>query len=271
MDLGFIGLGNMGSRIVTMMLDAGHHVTVWARRPASLEPFTQTSDIAESAAGVGAASELVGICVWDEHDVDEVLLGGTGVLAGMQRGGIVAIHSTISPAACRRLHAEAARHGVDLVDAPVSAASNRAKMLVMIGGDANVVDRCRPAFDSFGDPVAHLGPVGSGQIAKIVNNLLLAATVGLAADAVAFGRDLDVDEAVLAKVLAAGSSGGTWSGLLSRRGGTTPQTLGGSGRTNEWARKDVGLALDLAADAGIEPGREILRLGARGVEVLDEA
>ena len=83
MNVGFIGLGSMGSRIVTLLLDGGHHVTAWARRPASLEPFGGRCDRAASPAEVGARSELVGICVWDDHDVDEVLLGADGVFAGL--------------------------------------------------------------------------------------------------------------------------------------------------------------------------------------------
>jgi 3-hydroxyisobutyrate dehydrogenase len=264
-NIGFIGLGSMGSRIVTLMLDAGHHLTLWARRPASLEPFAGRVDVAASPAGVGESSELVGICVWDESGVDEILLGESGVLAGMHTGGLVAIHSTISPAACRRLQASAADRGVGLVDAAVSVGSRIPKLLVMVGGESDVVDRCLEAFDSFGDPVAHLGPVGSGQIAKLVNNTLLAATVGLADDAIALGHDLGLDDSALAQALAVGSSGGTWSGLLARRGSATDAL---PGRTNEWASKDVGLTVRLAAEAGIEPAREILRVAARGVDVL---
>jgi 3-hydroxyisobutyrate dehydrogenase len=264
-NIGFIGLGSMGSRIVTLMLDAGHHVTLWARRPASLEPFAGRADVAESPAGVAAASELVGICVWDENGVDEVVLGEGGVLSGMRAGGLVAIHSTISPAACRRLQAAAADRGIGLVDAAVSVGSRVPRLLVMVGGEPDVVGRCREAFESFGDPVAHLGPVGSGQIAKLVNNTLLAATVGLADDAIVLGRDLGLDETALAEALAVGSSGGTWSGLLARRGSATDAL---PGRTNEWASKDVGLTLKLAAEAEIAPTREVLRLAARGVDVL---
>ncbi|MGO8859741.1 MAG: NAD(P)-dependent oxidoreductase [Acidimicrobiales bacterium] len=265
MNIGFIGLGSMGTRIVTLMLDAGHHVTLWARRPASLEPFAGRVDVVTSPVGVGAASELVGICVWDESGVDEVVLGESGVLAGMRPGGLVAIHSTISPAACRRLHAAAADRGVGLVDAAVSVGSRVPKLLVMVGGEPDVADRCREAFESFGDPVAHLGPVGSGQIAKLVNNTLLAATVGLAEDAIALGHDLGLDEAALAEALAVGSSGGTWSGLLARRGSATDAL---PGRTNEWASKDVGLTVKLAAEAEIAQTREVLRLAARGVDLL---
>jgi 3-hydroxyisobutyrate dehydrogenase len=258
-------LGSMGSRIVTLMLDAGHHLTLWARRPASLEPFAGRVDVASSPAGVGETSELVGICVWDESDVDEIVLGDRGVLAGMRTGGVVAIHSTISPAACRRLQAAAADRGVGLVDAAVSVGANLPKLLVLVGGDPDDVGRCREAFESFGDPVAHLGPVGSGQIAKLVNNTLLAATVGLADDAIALGGDFGLDETALAAALAVGSSRGTWSGLLARRR-TAVDSL--PGRTNDWAGKDVGHTLELAAEAAIDPTREVLRLAARGVEVL---
>ena len=207
----------MGSRIVTLMLDAGHHLTLWARRPASLDPFAGRVDVATSPAGVAEASELVGICVWDESGVNEVILGDGGVLAGMRTGGVVAVHSTISPAACRRLHAEAADRGVGLVDAAVSVGANLPRLLVMVGGDPAVVAQSHEAFESFGDPVAHLGPVGSGQIAKVVNNTLVAATVGLADDAIALGHDLGLDESAFAEALAVGSAGGTWSGLIARR------------------------------------------------------
>ena len=264
MNIGFIGLGSMGTRIVTLMLDAGHHLTVWARRPASLEPFAGRVDVATSPAGVAEASEVVGICVWDESGVDEVILGNRGVLAGMRAGGVVAVHSTISPAACRRLHAVTVDGGVGLVDAAVSVGANLPKLLVMVGGDPVVVEQCREAFESFGDPVVHLGPVGSGQIAKIVNNALVAATVGLADDAIALGHDLGLDESALAQALAVGAAGGTWSGLIARRrsGEVRPKF------TYEWAAKDVGLALELAAEAAIDTTREVLRLAVRGVEVL---
>ncbi len=268
MDIGFIGLGSMGSRLVTLMIDGGHHLTLWARRPESLEAFAGRADTAASPADVAAASELVGICVWDEHDVDEVLLGRRGVFAGLRPGGVVAIHSTISPDGCRRLQAEAAAHGVGLLDAPVSFASRAPKVLVLVGGDADALGRCRDAFDSFGDPVVHLGPVGSGQIAKLVNNTLLAATIGLADDAIAFGQDLGLDDAALAAALAAGSSGGTWSSILARVRSGESASPSVTGRTNEWASKDVGLAHRLAAEAGIDPERDILRLGTRGVDRL---
>ena len=101
-------------------------------------------------------------------------------------------------------------------------------------------------------------------MAKIVNNALVAATVGLADDAIALGHDLGLDESALAEALAVGAAGGTWSGLIARRrsGEVRPKF------TYEWAAKDVGLALELAAEAAIDTTREVLRLAVRGVEVL---
>jgi len=263
MDIGFIGLGSMGTRMVELLLDAGHHLTLWARRPASLDPFASRCDSATSPFELGATSELVGICVWDEHDVDEVLLGDLGVFAGMRPGGIVAVHSTIAPAACVRLSDEATRHGLELIDAPVSVGNSLPKLLVMVGGEVRAVERCRQTFDSFGAPVLRLGPVGSGQIAKLVNNTLLAATAGLADDAIALGEALGLDAEALTKALSSGSSRGTWSTLLASR-----PVLGTKGRTQEWAQKDVELMASLTSDAHVDRGSEVLRLGARGVDVM---
>jgi 3-hydroxyisobutyrate dehydrogenase-like beta-hydroxyacid dehydrogenase len=265
MDIGFIGLGSMGTRIVTLMLDAGHHLTLWARRPASLEPFAGRSDTARSPAEVGASAQLVGVCVWDEDDVNEVLLGAEGVFAGMRPGGIVAVHSTIPPEACRRLRVAAIARGLELVDAPVSVGAGRPKLLVMVGGEPAVIELCQMPFQSFGDPVLHLGPVGSGQIAKLVNNTLLAATVGLADDALALGTALGLRTDQLFAALSAGSSSGTWVALLASRSGAGAALLG---RTHEWAHKDVGLTAALAAEGHLDLEGDILRVAARGVEVL---
>ncbi|MCW2523433.1 MAG: mmsB [Frankiales bacterium] len=254
----------MGARIVSLLIDGGHDVALWARRPASLEPFQGRSSAVADPAELGRVSQLVGVCVWDEKDVDAVVLGPSGLLAGMKPGSAIAIHSTISPDACRRLREATLQHGVELIDAPVSIGSELPKLLVMLGGETAVIAKYRDVFDAVGSPVVHLGPTGSGQIAKLVNNTLLAATAGLAADAIELGAELGLDAGALLAVLSAGSSRGTWSGLLAARSGTADTP----GRTQEWAHKDVGLTTDIAAGAQIDTDREILRLGARGVRVL---
>jgi 3-hydroxyisobutyrate dehydrogenase len=175
------------------------------------------------------------------------------------------VHSTISPAACRRLNAIAANQDVDLIDAPVSVGANLPKLLVMVGGAPKPVERCREALEAIGDPVVYLGPIGSGQIGKLINNTLVAATTALGAEAIELGHDLGLDETSVAAALAVGSSRGTWSSLLLRRRSTDDS----AGPTFGWATKDVGHTLELAKEAGVDTNRDILNLAVRGAEVLN--
>ena len=152
----------MARRIV----DEGFPLTIWARRATSVEPFRDTAAaVSATPADLGAASDIVGICVVADADVEDVLLRSDGVLTGMSPGGIVAIHSTIHPDTCRR-RGSAAERGITVVDTPVSgggvAAAERT-LLVMVGGADEHVDRCRPVFETFGDPVIHLGPLGAAR------------------------------------------------------------------------------------------------------------
>jgi 3-hydroxyisobutyrate dehydrogenase len=263
MDVGFIGLGSMGSRIVNLLLAGGHTVTAWARRPVSLEPFAGMIHEAASPRDVARSSELVGLCVWDEQDIEDVLLRADGVLAGLNPGAVVSIHSTISPAACQRLAHETRQAGGHLIDAAVSVGAALPKVLMMVGGEETAVAKCRPALSAVGDPLLHLGPVGSGQLAKLVNNTMVTATIGLGEDAVAFGAELGLDPAVLAAALAAGSAGGTWTRFVSATAGRPRDP-----HATEWARKDVGLAREVAAQAGLVLDRDLLRLADRGIDVV---
>jgi 3-hydroxyisobutyrate dehydrogenase len=266
MDVGFIGVGSMGSRIVDLMLDAGHQLTLWARRREALTRFGDRVKHAASPAEVARASDMVGICVWNEQDIDEVLGGDHGVLAGVRPGAVIAIHSTVSPHACRRLRQTALLAGAELIDATVSVGSQLPKLLMMVGGDRDAVNHCRGALESVADPFLHLGPVGAGQIAKLVNNTLLAATVGLADDAIALGSHLGLDPTALGVALAAGSARGTWSSFIDRHpatGGAPPIP-----QHTAWARKDVGFTLDLSEEANLDLDRSVLRLARRGIEVI---
>ncbi|HUL99412.1 MAG TPA: NAD(P)-binding domain-containing protein, partial [Mycobacterium sp.] len=137
MRVGFIGLGSQGGPMARAIVDAGFDTTLWARRPASLEPYADTAaKTAESPAELGAASDLVCLCVVGDADVEEVVGGDTGVLAGMADGGIIAIHSTVHPDTCRKLAETAGAKGVSVIDAPVSGgapAVDEKRLLVMTG------------------------------------------------------------------------------------------------------------------------------------------
>jgi 3-hydroxyisobutyrate dehydrogenase len=252
--VGFIGLGSQGAPMARRIVEDGFPLTIWARRPETLEPFRNTAaKVASTPAELGAASDIVAICVMADADVEDVLLRSDGVLAGMSAGGVVAIHSTIHPDTCRRLAEPAAERGVAIVDAPVSggggAASER-KLLVMAGGDGEHFARCRPIFETFADPLIHLGPLGSGQKAKLLNNFVFTAQVAVALDTFSFADRLGVDRAALAQVLAHGSGGSRVAAILA----LTRFDLSGIRQAVPLLRKDVGLILDVArAQGAAEP------------------
>jgi 3-hydroxyisobutyrate dehydrogenase len=165
------------------------------------------------------------------------------------------VHSTVHPDTCRTLAAQAAQQGVAVVDAPVSGGGGAAaeqRLLVMAGGDTEVIARVRPVLDTFANPFLHLGPVGAGQAAKILNNLLLTANLGVAEAAYALGRDLGVDLASLNKVFAAGSGNSFAAGLL--LSGEPYSAVRMAEVAGPLLQKDVRLAVDLAAAAGVDTG-----------------
>lgn len=250
--VGFIGLGRQGAPMARRIIDAGYPVTLWARRPASLEAFAGTpANVAASPADLAAASDLVCICVVSDADLEEVADGERGVLAGLARGGVIAVHSTVHPDTCRRLAGRAATRGVRLVDAPVSGGGQAAAdgcLLVMAGGEPETVEFCRPVFASYGDPVVHLGPLGSGQLTKLLNNLLFTANLAAAASTLSLAQALGVDPRRLADVIAHGSGASFAMGSIAAVGGTLDLIAAHAGPL---LRKDARLVADLAAAAGV--------------------
>ncbi|TCJ96553.1 NAD(P)-dependent oxidoreductase [Nocardia alba] len=253
MRIGFIGLGSQGAPMAQRIVAAGYRTTLWARRPATLEQFAETAaEIAPTPRALARASDLVCLCVGNDADIREVLTGEDGVLGGLAPGAIVAVHSTIHPDTCRELAETAAAQGVTLIDAAVSGgapAVAQGRLLVMAGGPVEAVDRCRPVFGTYADPVVHLGDTGAGQVTKLLNNLLFTANLATAASTLALGRDLGVDQAKLGEVIANGSAnsfalGRILAGTLARIGEHAGHTL----------RKDVGLLAELATGADAETG-----------------
>jgi 3-hydroxyisobutyrate dehydrogenase-like beta-hydroxyacid dehydrogenase len=205
---GFIGLGSQGAGMADRLLGCDVPTTLWARRPATLEPFAGRAAFAPDPAALGRASEVVGICVTDADAVRSVVLGPDGVLAGMAPGSVLAIHSTIGPDECEPIAREAAARGVDVIDAPVSgggAAAAAGQLTVYVGGEEEAVLRARAVLDHYGDTVLHMGPLGHGLRTKLVNNALIAAHFALARDAMATGTALGLDPTRLGAALRAGS------------------------------------------------------------------
>lgn len=266
--VGFIGLGSQGGPIARRVVDSGFPLTLWARRPESLDPYTDTAALtASTPAELGAASDVVGICVVGDADVEDVLLRPDGVLAGMASGGVVAIHSTIHPDTCARVARNAAKSGVGVVDAPVSGGGGAAaqqRLLVMVGGEEEDLDRCRPVFETFADPVVHLGPLGTGQMAKLVNNLVFTALVTVGLETFAFADELGMDRAALARVLASGSGGSRAASILARSGFDTSGMRRAAGNL----QKDVGIMLNVARDKHASEPPSIVDLARRTLTTL---
>jgi 3-hydroxyisobutyrate dehydrogenase len=205
---GFIGLGSQGAGMAQRIIEDGIPTTLWARNPASLASFRGRAGLAGRPAELGRRSDVVGVCVTDDVAVREVTLGPTGVLAGMTAGSVLAIHSTIGTDTCAEIAEAADGHGVSVIDAPVSGGGRAAAagaLTVYVGGSAEGVERARPVLETYGNPVLHMGPLGSGLRTKLINNLLNAAQFGLAHDAMAVGQALGLDPQLLGPALTSGS------------------------------------------------------------------
>jgi 3-hydroxyisobutyrate dehydrogenase-like beta-hydroxyacid dehydrogenase len=174
--VGFIGLGDQGAPIAQAISDGGYPLHVWARRPESLtaldgHAFTPHTSITELA----AASDIVGLCLREDSDNLQVAVE-SGLLANMGPGAVLVNHGTGLPQAARELTRLAEPHGVDVVDAPVSgghAVALARQLTTIVGGEARVVERLTPVFQTFSKEVIHVGPAGSGQYGKLFNNALM--------------------------------------------------------------------------------------------------
>lgn len=255
MKVGFIGLGDQGRPMAEMIFKAGYSLYLWARRPASLEPFAESAAITvASPKELGEICDLVGVCVMNDDDVREVVLGdGDGVLYGMSPGNIIAIHSTVMPDTIVELDKLARERGVDIIDAPVSGGGDGAytrSLTVMGGGDAAAFARAKPVFDTYGNPVELLGPAGAGQLLKLLNNNLVQANVALAMHALDIAEALKMDRQATGKILQV-SSGNS-------RGLDIAMNVFEAGKEASFVppvmiEKDHDHFMDVLRDLGIEP------------------
>lgn len=268
MHIGFIGLGSQGAPMARRIVEAGYPTTLWARRPATLEPFDRIpAKVAGSPAELAAASDLVCVCVVGDADIDEVTGGEHGVLAGLKPGSVIAVHSTVHPKTCRRLANRAGVKAVSVVDAPVSGggpAASQGRLLVMVGGNPDVVERCRPVFETYGDPVVHLGDLGSGQTTKLLNNLLFTANLGTAATVLSLAKDLGVSAERLAHVISRSSGNSFALNAIGKTGGLDRV----AGLAGGLLQKDVRLVVDLA-DRATTHGGAVLDAADAALTLMD--
>jgi 3-hydroxyisobutyrate dehydrogenase len=247
----FIGLGTMGTAMAANLTRGGFAVTGWNRTPgrgADLEALGVV--IAETPAAAVADVGSVVVCVSDTPDVEAVLFGPDGVVEGARPGTLIIDCSTIAPSGSWGFAKRLADRGLSMVDAPVSGGSEGAKnatLTIFVGGGAEDVDRARPVLSAMGKTITHVGPIGAGQAVKAVNQVILAGTyLGVAEGIVlAIKAGLDVTQVVEAL-----GGGAAQSWVLANRSGRMLDNDYPLGFKVALHRKDLGIALDLAAQLG---------------------
>jgi 3-hydroxyisobutyrate dehydrogenase-like beta-hydroxyacid dehydrogenase len=199
MDVGVIGLGRMGLPMAGRLVRAGFPVTVWNRTPGRAAPLTELgARRAESPQALAASADVVITMLSDGPAVRAVLGGPAGVLAAARPGTVAVDMSTIGPAAARELAAEAGRHGVEFLDAPVSGSvtvAEQGMLTVMAGGPPDAFERVRPVLAAVSQAQLHLGPAGAGAAMKLAVNLVIAATNQSVAEALALAESYGIDRA----------------------------------------------------------------------------
>ncbi len=214
MKIGYIGIGIMGRPMALNLLKAGHDLFVYNRTVAKCEPLEQQgATVCQSPADVAAKSDVVFLNVTDTPDVEAVLFDKGGVAESVRNGLVVIDNSTISPQATRDFAARLKEKSVDYLDAPVSGGdvgAQKGTLSIMVGGEQEVFDRCRGLLDVLGSKVTLLGPVGSGQICKAINQLFCALHMLACSEGVALARKNGLDPAQVVEVISSGA-GGSWA------------------------------------------------------------
>jgi 3-hydroxyisobutyrate dehydrogenase len=243
--IAFIGLGVMGFPMAGHLAEAGHEVTVFNRTEATAERWAAAHGGRRAATPREAArgAELVMTIVGNDDDVRDVVLGDDGVLAGMERSAILIDHTTASADLARELDQACRDRGVGFIDGPVSGGQSGAEngaLTIMCGGDQDTFDQMAPVVDAYAVAVTRLGPAGSGQLTKMVNQLCIAGLVQGLAEGIHLGMKagLDIDEVV--EVISQGAAG-SWQ--MVNRGSTMGRNEFDFGFAVDWMRKDLGIAL----------------------------
>jgi 3-hydroxyisobutyrate dehydrogenase-like beta-hydroxyacid dehydrogenase len=245
----FLGLGVMGFPMAGHLARAGHEVAVFNRTLAKAHDWASRHKgrAASSAADAARDAEFVFACVGADRDVDEVF---TPALDAMAKDGVFVDHTTASATLARRLHAAAAQAGRHFIDAPVSggqAGAENGRLAIMCGGDADAFARAEPVMTAYAATATLIGPAGSGQLAKMVNQICIAGVVEGLAEGLHFARAAGLDAE---KVIGAISKGAAQSWQMENRWKSMTEGRFAFGFAVDWMRKDLGLVLDEARGNG---------------------
>ncbi|MBN9534723.1 MAG: NAD(P)-dependent oxidoreductase [Alphaproteobacteria bacterium] len=248
MKLAFIGLGVMGYHMAGHLKGAGHDVTVFNRTRAKAEVWVDTfgGRFAATPAEAASTADLVFACVGRDDDVRAVTTGSNGAFAAMRRGAVFVDHTTASAAVARELADRAQAGGLGFVDAPVSGGEQGAKngkLTIMCGGAAADYAKAEPVMSVYARQCRLLGSAGSGQLAKMVNQICIAGLVQALAEGLSFARAAGLDAEAVIDVI---SKGAAQSWQMENRYKTMLAGEYDHGFAVEWMRKDLGIVLDEA-------------------------
>ncbi|MDP4005326.1 NAD(P)-dependent oxidoreductase [Methylobacterium sp. NEAU K] len=248
----FLGLGVMGGPMAGHLAKKGHDVTVYNRTAAKAEAWVKANGGAFAATPRQAAegAEIVFACVGNDDDLRGVVLGDDGALAGMKAGAVFVDHTTASAEVARELAAAAEAKGLGFIDAPVSggqAGAENGVLTVMCGGEAATYAKVEAAIGSFARACRLMGPVGSGQLTKMVNQICIAGLVQGLSEGVHFAKRAGLDVEAVLDVISKGAAG-SWQ--MENRGKTMNQGKFDFGFAVDWMRKDLGILLDEARRNG---------------------
>lgn len=248
----FLGLGVMGLPMAGHLAKAGHQVTVYNRNAQKTQAWVSEFGGRAAATPREAAqgAEIVFSCVGNDDDLRSIVLGENGAFAGMQAGATYVDHTTASASVARELHAVAQEKGLRFIDAPVSggqAGAVNGMLTVMCGGDASEFEAVRAVIASMARAVTLVGPIGAGQLAKMVNQICIAGLVQGLSEGIAFGQAAGLD---MKQVLDVISKGAAQSWQMENRGATMVDDKFDFGFAVDWMRKDLSLVMDEARRNG---------------------
>lgn len=248
----FIGLGVMGYPMAGWLTKNGHAVTVYNRTHAKAEKWAAEYGHAAAATPRAAAegADFVMACVGNDDDLRSIATGPDGALLGMAPGAVFVDHTTASAEVARELSAEAASRGVGFIDAPVSggqAGAENGQLTVMCGGDAGVYAKAEPVIMAYARACKLMGPVGAGQLTKMVNQICIAGLVQALSEGLNFAEKAGLDGAAVIEAISKGAAG-SWQ--MENRYQTMVDDQFEHGFAVDWMRKDLGICLDEATRNG---------------------
>jgi 3-hydroxyisobutyrate dehydrogenase len=250
--IAFLGLGVMGAPMARHLAEAGHRLSVYNRSPGKAHDWAARhgGTVAASAAAAAEGAEAVIACVGRDEDVEEVTLGSNGAFGNMGEGALFIDHTTASARLARRLAEEGRGLGLLCVDAPVSGGQTGAEngtLAIMCGGSDEAVAAARPLMEAYAGRIVHVGDEGSGQMAKMVNQICIAGVLQGLAEALHFTKAAGLDSA---RVFEAISGGAAQSWQMVNRWATMDEGRFDFGFAVDWMRKDLGLTLEEARSNG---------------------